>query len=183
MSDRYQVVAECAHVAVVDHSGVKSTHLLYKGAFLPEEVDSERLKFLIDGGFVAKEDGTPIAPNASVEQDPARGLESVTTDVLRGEKAEAPREDPALKAGRRVAETVTDEGRIDKAAEAPGTVRDETESKRAAARAKLPADGSEPDGRASQAVWVEYLAGRGSSYDDIKDADKADLIKLAKQQS
>ena len=58
----------------------------------------------------------------------------------------------------------------------------EVADKRAAAKAKLPADGSAPDGRAAQAVWVEYLVSKGSRYDDVKDADKADLQKLAEQQ-
>jgi len=58
----------------------------------------------------------------------------------------------------------------------------EIAEKRAAAKAKLPTDGSAPDGRAGQAVWVEYLVARGSNYDDVKDVDKADLQKLAEQQ-
>lgn len=57
------------------------------------------------------------------------------------------------------------------------------EEKRAAAKAKLPADGSAPDGRLGQPVWVEYLVSKGSNYDDVKDVDKDQLVALAKQQS
>ncbi|MEU4558536.1 hypothetical protein AB0F72_09100 [Actinoplanes sp. NPDC023936] len=180
---QYQVIAECAHVPVTDHSGVKATHLLYKGAFLPDGVDAERLKFLIDGGFVADTDEAPIAPNAAVEQDPARGLDSVTTEVLAGEKPEEPRRDPALQAGERVAEVVTAEGAVDKAAESPRTASDASavEAKRAAARARLPEGGAEPDGRASKDVWVEYLAAKGYDYDELVKQEKPDLQKLAKQ--
>jgi hypothetical protein len=55
--------------------------------------------------------------------------------------------------------------------------------RRAAAKAKLPTDGSAPDGRQSQTVWVEYLVSKGSNYDDVKDASKEELQALAKQQS
>jgi hypothetical protein len=55
--------------------------------------------------------------------------------------------------------------------------------KRADARAKLAEMGGVPDGRSSQPVWVEYLAGKGGRYEDLVKADKADLQKLAKQQS
>ncbi len=179
----YQVVAECAHVPVTDLSGVRATHLLYKGAFLPEGVDEDRLKFLIDGGFVAKAGDTPIAPNASVEQDPARGLDSVTEDGLRGEKLDEPRQDPALKAGEKVAETVTAEGGIDKAAEAPRQASDdaEVEAKRADARAKLDAAGGKVDGRSSDAVMVEFLARNGYEYGEVSKAERGDLKALVAQ--
>lgn len=52
--------------------------------------------------------------------------------------------------------------------------------KRAAARAKLPADGSLPHHAAGQPVWVEYLAGKGYDYDALATQEKADLVELAK---
>lgn len=182
MSGQYQVIAECCHVMVTDHTGVVATHLLYKGAFIPDGVPADKLKSLIDRGFVAKAGDTPIAPNASVEQDPTRGLESVTEDVLRGEKPQEPAGNGS-DVSSRVAEAVAEEGRIDKATEPPRQASDdsEVEAKRAAAKAKL-AEVGEPDGRSSQAVWVEYLVARGGSYADLKDVTKADLQKLAEQQ-
>jgi len=71
-----------------------------------------------------------------------------------------------------------DPGKVNTAAD---TVADpELEARRAEARSKLPADGSAPDGRASQAVWVEYLVREGGNYDDLASQDKAELTKLAK---
>jgi hypothetical protein len=70
-----------------------------------------------------------------------------------------------------------------KAAAAQSKAAAELAEKRAAAKAKLPADKSAPDGRAAQAVWVEYLVSRGSRYEDVKDVEKDELQKLAKQQS
>ena len=176
----YQVIAECAHVQVTDHSGVLATHLLYKGAYLPEEVAPERLKFLIDGGFVAKVGQNPIAPNAAVEQDAARGLDSVTTEVLRGEKAEAPRTDPTLEAAKQVTTAVTEEGNIAKASEAPRPASgdSETDARQADARAKLAQTGGVPDGRSSDAVMVEYLVGQGYERAEVEKADRAELKNL-----
>ncbi len=76
----------------------------------------------------------------------------------------------------------TNSGAQTAATESAAKVDDEVEQKRAAARQKLTEIGGEPDGRSSQAVWVEYLVGRGSRYEDVKDATKADLMKLAEQQ-
>lgn len=59
----------------------------------------------------------------------------------------------------------------------------ELEEKRAAARQKLSEMGGTPDGRSSQAVWVEFMVGEGSAYDDVKDATKAELVALHEQRS
>lgn len=56
----------------------------------------------------------------------------------------------------------------------------ELADKRAAAKAKLPADGSAPHGNASKDVWVEYLAGKGYLYDELVKQEPADLKALAK---
>ncbi|MET8278270.1 hypothetical protein [Micromonospora sp. NPDC005174] len=178
MAKRYQVVAECAHVTT-STTGVRSQVLLYKGAFLPDDVEPERLTFLLDGGFVAEEGDTPVAPNAAVEQDPRSGADSVTPDVLRGEKP-AEDERPSSDVSEQVAAVAIDEGSIDKAAVAPG-VDPEVEQKRAAARAKLPADGSAPKSSHGIDVWVEYLVGQGYDYAQVsKEQDKQVLIDLAK---
>lgn len=180
MSGKYQVIAECAHVPVTDHSGVTATHLLYKGAFVPDNVNPERLKFLIDGGFVEEAGKTPIAPNASVEQDPARGLESVTSDVLRGGKADEPSRDPALEAADRAAEAMRSESGTDKAAESPRAASDgtEAEARRADARTKLAESGGVPTGRSSDAVMVEYLVSKGYERAEVEKADRAQLKGL-----
>lgn len=57
----------------------------------------------------------------------------------------------------------------------------ELEAKRAEARAKLPADGSAPDGRAAEAVWVEYAVLQGLDRAEAEKAGKEELRKaLAK---
>ena len=182
---RYQVIAECAHV-VTSTTGVRSQVLLYKGAFLPEDVEPQRLKFLLDGGFVAEEGEGAVAPNAAVVQDPRRGADSVTEDVLRGEKP-AEGDGPSSDVSERGADVVSDEGRIDKAADPDGVqaaqdkAAAEVAARRAAAQEKLAAlDGAAPDGRASKDVLVEYLVAQGGSYEDLAKADPADLKKMVK---
>lgn len=181
---QYQVASEMvSHVEVHELGGGKSVHAFYQGAVLPEGVPDSRIQDLLAKGSIVELGTQPIAPNAAVQQDPARGLDSVTVDELRGEQPDAPREDPMLEAGRQVAETVTEQGAIDKATQDPAA-DPAVEQKRAQARQKLAELGtSAPDGRASQAVWVEYLVGRGSNYDDVKDVSKAELIKLVEQQN
>ncbi|MFI7073571.1 hypothetical protein [Micromonospora sediminicola] len=184
-SKRFQVIAECAHV-VTSTTGVRSQVLLYKGAFLPADVEPERLKFLLDGGFVAAEGEVAVAPNAAVAQDPRRGADSVTEGELRGEKPADP-DGPSSDVAEKVAEVVSEEGRIDKAADPSGeqAARDkaaaDVAARRAAAQEKLAAlDGAAPDGRASKDVLVEYLVGQGSNYDDVAKAEKSDLLTMVK---
>lgn len=179
----YQVVAECAHVTVTEAGGIPAMKLLYKGAPVPDGVDPKRLKHLLDNHLIAAVDGVPLAPNASVDQDPARGLDSVTTEVLQGEKPEEPRQDPALEAGERVQATVTAEGAIDKAAESPNDGPDvEVERRRTAAQAKLAKlGGKTPDGRSSEDVLVEYLAGKGYGFDELSKQSKPELLDLVEK--
>lgn len=54
---------------------------------------------------------------------------------------------------------------------------------RVKAREKLPADGSQPDKRAGEAVWVEYAVAKGYSYDAARQAGKQELIGLLTQTS
>jgi hypothetical protein len=186
----YQVIAEMAAHVEVQEPGGTSVQTFYKGAMVPDGVPAERIKGLLDRGIIAKVGEVPIAPNAAVAQDPARGIESVTTETLQGQPAEEPQ--VTGDTSEEVAAVVHEEASVARAAEAPRPASDEREAeaksadggaaKRAAAKAKLPADGSAPDGRAGQPVWAEYLVARGSRYADVKDADKDELIKLAKQQ-
>lgn len=63
----------------------------------------------------------------------------------------------------------------------PGTPEDiEADGKRAAAKAKLPQDGSAPDGRAAHEVWIEHAVAKGYSYDEASKQSKADLVELLK---
>lgn len=67
------------------------------------------------------------------------------------------------------------------AVEATENADTELEARRAAAKAKLPGDGTLPDGRASKDVWVEFLARRGYAYDELVKQEPAELKALAKQ--
>jgi hypothetical protein len=64
----------------------------------------------------------------------------------------------------------------------PGRVN-EVEQARSVAAAKLPEDGSAPDGRAGKDVWVEYLVRRGYDRGEVEKQEKPELQKLARQQS
>jgi hypothetical protein len=159
---RYQVVGECAHVEVVDISGVSAINLLYKGAFLPDGVDEARLRHLLDVGLVAEVGEVPIAPNASIEQDPTVGI-------------------PTPTAGDADADGAGDGGAGVKPATGSSPEDRETERRRADAKAKLPADGSAPDGRASTETWVEYAVVQGLDRDEASKASKSDLMAALKR--
>lgn len=64
-----------------------------------------------------------------------------------------------------------------------GTLSDEPEvlARREAAKAKLPQDGSAPDGRASKDVWVEYAVTKGYSRSEVEKSDRDDIKALFKQ--
>jgi hypothetical protein len=157
------VVAECAHVTVDSPYG-RMQQLMMKGARVP--ADAPELKRLLEIGFVAK-----VGDEATGGVD-ATGTPSGAYDV---EVPSGATSTPVAKTEeqRKAAQDAADKAKADA----------EVDEKRAAAKAKLPEGGAAPDGRAAQPVWVEYLVARGSRYEDVKDAEKADLVELAKQQS
>lgn len=55
--------------------------------------------------------------------------------------------------------------------------QEETGRRQAEAKSQLPADGSAPDGRASDAVWVEYAVARGMDRGEATKAGKAEIRK------
>lgn len=84
--------------------------------------------------------------------------------------------------------TVGDTGVVDPNEVDNGTVNPvvapfdpEVEAKRAAARAKLPGDGSAPDGRAGEDVWREYAVKQGMDRVEVEKASKADLVGALKK--
>lgn len=162
MAGQYQVVAECAHVTLDGPSGRFST-LLLKGALVPG--DAPEVERLVRDGYLAKV-GSDETGGVDASGIPAGAYDTDVPAAITSTPVEKSEE-----------QRKADRDTADKAKAGA-----DLEKKRADARAKLPADGSAPDGRASQAVWAEYLAGRGQSYDDVKDVDKAELQKLAEQQ-
>jgi hypothetical protein len=157
---RYQVVAECAHVTMSGPTGV-AQHLLLKGALVP--ADAPELKRLLAEGFVAKV-GDDETGGVNADGIPAGAY---TSEVPPGVTST-----PVVKTAEDLA--------ADKAAAEKTKADAEVAEKRAAARAKLPENGSAPDGRASKDVLVEYLAGKGYDYDELCKSDKADLAEMAK---
>ena len=152
----YQVVAECAHVTLSTPMG-KFVTLLYKGAMVP--ADAPELERLLREGYVAEVGGVE---NGGVD---AAGIPA---GAYTSEVPESITSTPVEKSEEQLA--------------AEKAEADEAE-KRAAAQAKLAEFEDGPDGRSSQAVWVEYLVSRGSRYADVASATKAELQKLAEQQS
>lgn len=163
----YQIVGECAYVSNDTPSG-RTRILMYKGALVPG--NAPELQHLLSTGLVVKvggeetggvnADGLTTAEAEQVDGDaPRRDADGVLTP-----SAASADPVPALSPSR----TTTGDS-------------DSTDARRAAARAKLPADGSAPDGRASKDVWVEYHVAQGGSYDDLVKQDKAELVKLAQQ--
>jgi hypothetical protein len=53
-------------------------------------------------------------------------------------------------------------------------------ARREAAQAKLPQDGSMPDGRAAQEVWVEYAVRKGYDRETVEKSSKDDIRALFK---
>jgi hypothetical protein len=155
--DKFQVVAECAHVTMSGPTGV-AQHLLYKGALVP--ADAPELQRLLDEGYVAR-----------VGAQETGGVDASGV--------------PAGAYGTQVPASITSTPVPVTAGQAPGGEQPKADAelaeKRAAAKAKLPEDGSAPDGRAGKDVFVEYLAARGYDYDELTKQDKAELIELAKK--
>ncbi|MEV0214288.1 hypothetical protein [Micromonospora sp. NPDC050695] len=141
-------------------NGAAGGHLYRGGLLDPETVDADDRKRLIDEGFL----------DVVVRKGESFVL---AEDTDTGDKG-----DPV---------TVGDAGLVPKSETDNGTVNTPTEpvadpeleTRRAAARAKLPADGSAPKSSHGQDVWVEYHVAQGGNYDDLAKQDKAELIKLA----
>lgn len=160
---RYQIVAECAHITVNGPTGRAQT-LLLKGALVP--ADAPELERLLRDGYVA-EVGDEATGGVDADGVPSGAYTTTVPASITSTPVERNAEQ------RKADQDAADKTKADA----------EVEKKRTDAKAKLPADGSTPDGRAAQAVWVEYLVARGSNYDDVKDVDKDQLVALAKQQS
>jgi hypothetical protein len=163
MAARYQVVAECAHVTMSTPSG-RMVVLQLKGAMVP--ADAPELERLLDLGYVAK-----------VGDDETGGVDA--SGIPAGAYAA---EVPAAITSTPVAKS-EEQRQADAEAADKANADAEVADRRAAAKAKLPEDGSAPDGRASKDVRVEWLAGQGHDYDELMKQDDAALKDLVKQRS
>lgn len=159
----YQVVAECAHATIRSPFGT-SVQLLLKGALVP--ADAPQLKHLLDNGFVVAVDSGE-AGGVDASGIPAGAY---TTDVPAGLTTT-----PALKTAEQV--------KADSDAAEKSKADAEVAERRAAAREKLPEDGSAPDGRVSKEVHAEWLAARGLDYGEVMKLEPAEVKALVKQES
>lgn len=150
MSTQYQVVGHCAHVKTRDDAGQWATVLLPRGALLPADVPQDRIDHLLSVKLIA-------AVGEAGPELPGAAVPAVSAQ-------------PSPTVG---GEPATSD-------EAPAVSTPYDDPDRVAARAKLPADGSMPDGRNAQAVWVEWLVTKGYDYDALKGQEKPDLVELAK---
>ncbi len=157
----YQVVGQCAHVTTLAVDGGKRSELLYKGSILPESATEKEIAHLLSLNLIAEIGGEPLGTHevgAVAGGDVRTGLDG----------------NPVQSVEPGIGHPVDDEASRKVKADA------DLAERRAAAQAKLPADGSLPDGRAGKDVWVEFLVRDGAAYGDVKDADKAELIEMAK---
>lgn len=178
MEGQYQVVGPCAH-ATVDGPHGRKRQLHFKGKLLPPDVPAHEIQHLLSVGLV-KEVGVP----ASAPAPAVPPAVSTTVDGPTPAEAEAGDGEPGdtdSPDGEQVDDPDTpDADQEPETGQQPDT-DPEVEAKRVEARAKLPADGSKPDGRAGQPVWVEYLVNQGYDYTALAKEDKKTLVELASQ--
>lgn len=159
---RYQVVAACAILPVTPPGGTTTVQTLYRGSVIEGDPEDIRVKHNAESGYIVEIDAK-ATPGVDGSGTPLVDDKPTVGDGNPG--------DPT---------TTNDPGVVNQAAH---DTAGEVTAKRETAKAKLPEDGSAPDGRASKDVFVEYLAARGYSYDELVKQDKAELTELAKQQS
>jgi hypothetical protein len=162
---QYQVVGPIAY-ATTDTARGPTKLAYYRGSLLPEGTKPTQIEHLMSVGLIEPWAATPSAVATEPVQpagasDPA-AAGAVVTGVEAGDGPAVVQDD-----------TTGDSG---PAEQGDG---DDVEAKRADARAKLPADGSKPDGRAGQAVWAEWLVSKGYDYGQVARADKKELVELA----
>ncbi len=126
-------------------------------------VVAEAVHVSTEGGLKLIYKGAPVPP----DQDPKRLKHLLDTEMIApvGEVGVAPNaavvpDEFATTGGQRVQ---------------PESGQAEIDRKRDAAKAKLPADGSAPDGRAAHEVWVEYAVAKGLDRQEAEKASKDDL--------
>ena len=132
------------------------------------KVVGEAAHVKVDGGLRLAYKGAPVPDG----QDPERLEHLLSTGLI----AEVEDADLAPNAA-----VVADEFATTGGQRVTPEVDGEQEQKRAAARAKLPADGSAPDGRASTEVWVEYAVSRGLDRTEAEKASREDLKRALQQ--
>lgn len=145
MTDMYQVTAE-AVFATVDTMVGKTRIIVYKGGLLA--ADAPEIGHLLASNMVQKVSSGDDTLSTGLNADGGLG-EATPADEAPPPPIHTPADMVAVDA--------------------------ETERRRAEARAKLPADGSAPDGRAAEEVWVEFAVLQGLDRTEAEKAGKAEL--------
>jgi hypothetical protein len=161
MGKQYQVVGAAALVTQQTVNGPMKS-LLYAGHVLGPGYTEAEIAHNVAGGLI-REIGGDDDLIAAIEF----GANHPRSQVLTAEH-------PVADTGETVetGETVVDDSQ---------PIANETDADRAAAKAKLPTDGSAPKANAAQAVWVEYAVAKGYGFDASKGATRDELIKLTSQ--
>lgn len=173
MAEKRYVVT--GHMAAFDTftSDGKRRMSFFRGQAVPEDATPDAIKHNLDVNLIAEVPGSgPVGVDtagAAIAGDERAG----EVDGKPGEtflQANTVSDEQAKRRG------LSDDKR-------DGDADSDVAAKREAARSKLPSDGSVPDGRASQATWVEYHVAQGGNYSDLAKQDKAELVSLAQQRT
>jgi hypothetical protein len=152
---RYQVASACVLIPVAGADGLPVISTLYRGSVFEADPDNVRVVHNVDSRYIVE-----------IDADATPGVDVVGEPPVENERAVgdgAASDPPPPGDGSR-----------------PGQAATDVEAKRAAARAKLPTDGSAPDGRLGQDVWVEYAVSKGMDRAEAEKASKADLVAALK---
>lgn len=171
---RYQVLSPCVIVPTVAQDGNEYLTTIYAPGVFEADPDNVRVKHNLDSKYIQEIDAKAVAGSD------ASGAVMLDDQRVDGANPGAPvvLNDPGVVNERAHADV---KAAVEQDAQAKSDA--DVVKARAAAKAKLPPDGSAPDGRASKDVFVEYLAGKGYDYAELSKQDKAELQKLAASQS
>lgn len=153
----YQVTGHMAGVKTMTTNGPMWI-TLYRGAILPADVTEDRIRHLLDVNLITE---VPDGTLAGVDAAGVAVAHGAAGPVPPGQDSDSDGEDG------------DDE-------EPDDEVNGDAATIQAAAKAKLPADGSAPDGRASKAVWVEYGVSKGYDRASLEAEEKPTIVALFK---
>lgn len=156
MGKQYQVVGPLGQFTTMSPTG-KARLYFYRGAMVPQDAPQPEIDHHLSVGLIAE-----------VGDDPYR-------TPVDGNGVDTPVGEPT--GGDERSSGDGDSGHQD---DSKDDANSDVEAKRAAARAKLPADGSAPAGNASHEVWVEYAVAKGYDRAEVEKSSRDDLKALFK---
>jgi hypothetical protein len=163
---RYQVVS-AAVIVPVDRGDGPVIHTLYRGMVFDGDPTNTRVAHNAESGYIV-EIGADAVAGVDAAGTPLVDDKPTVGDGNPGDPV--PMFDPGV---------VNEQAHQPVVAAKPDTGAD-VDAKRQAAAAKLPADGSAPDGRAAHEVWVEYAVRKGYDRETVEKSSKDDIRALFK---